>query len=110
MALARRLEGGEDPATALDEVRNDAADRVRQWFEKPSSAEIHEVITLAFAAGLSERVFEMMLGRLITAIADAGYTLDADAAGQAEPVRAPKLLRPARADRARAEGLISRKP
>ena len=108
MALARRLEGGEDPATALDEVRNDAADRVRQWFEKPSSAEIHEVITLAFAAGLSERVFEMMLGRLITAIADAGYTLDADAAGQAEPVRAPKLLRPARADRGRAEGLISR--
>jgi hypothetical protein len=108
VTLARRLADGEEPAAALDEVRNDAADRVRQWFEKPSPAEILEVISLAFAAGLSERGFETMLGRLATTIKDAGYTLDADAAGQIEPVRAPKLLRPARADRGSADGLISR--
>jgi hypothetical protein len=110
VALARRLVSGEDPARALEELGNDAAERVQQWFaaqERPL-AEILEVVALAFATGRSERAFETMLARLVKTIEDAGYALDMDAASRKRKRQAPRLLRPVRADRNRAEGLISR--
>lgn len=109
VALARRLLSGEDPTKALEEVGNDAAERVQQWFaaERPLT-EILEVVALAFAAGRSERSFETMLARLVKTIEDAGYALDTDDPGRKRKRQAPRRLRPVRADRNRPEGLIGR--
>jgi hypothetical protein len=109
VALARRLVSGEDPAKALEEVGNDAAERVQQWFaaERPLT-EILEVVALTFAAGRSERSFETMLARLVKTIEDAGYALDTDALGRKRKRQAPRPLRPVRAGRNRPEGLIGR--
>jgi len=109
VALARRIVSGEDPAKALEEVGNDAAERVQQWFaaERPLT-EILEVVALAFAAGRSERSFETMLARLVKTIEDAGYALDTDDLGRKRKRQALRPLRPVRADRNRPEGLIGR--
>jgi hypothetical protein len=109
VALAQRLIAGEEPAQALEEVGNDSADRVQQWFDgKPPPTELLEVIVLAFASGRSERSFETILAGLTKAVTDAGYALDAESVNRKRKRPGPQPLRPVRGGRNREDGLISR--
>jgi hypothetical protein len=109
VALAERLIAGEEPAQALEEVGNDAAERVQQWFGVGHELrELLEVIVLAFANGRSERSFEKILAQLVKAVTDAGYALHAETVNRKRKRQGPQLLEPIRAGRNRADGLIGR--
>ncbi len=109
VALARRLATGEDPATALKELSNDAAEQVQQWFTASRPlAETLEVIALVFASGRSERAFESMLALLTETIEEAGYALDGETGGSKRKKDTLRPLLPIRAERSRAESLIAR--
>jgi hypothetical protein len=109
VAFARRLIAGDDLADALEDLGNDAAERVQQWFAAERQlTEILEVIALAFSTGRSERSFEAMLEGLTKAVTNAGYLLDTETTNRRHKSQAPRELRPVRADRNRADGITSR--
>lgn len=64
--VGQRLADGEDPAKILEELAHDPGRHVREWLsaEVRTDDEIQLVITLSFAAGQSQRIFEAMLSRL----------------------------------------------
>lgn len=64
--IGRRLAKGEDPAKILEELSHDPARHVREWLsaEVRTDDEIQLVVTLSFAAGQSQRIFEAMRSRL----------------------------------------------
>jgi hypothetical protein len=64
--IGQRLAEGEDPAKILAEMSHDPGRHLREWLlaEDRKDREIQQVVTLCFAAGQSQRIFEAMLGRL----------------------------------------------
>jgi hypothetical protein len=64
--IGQRLADGEDPAKILEELAHDPGRHVREWLSADARTddEIQLVITLSFAAGQSQRIFEAMLSRL----------------------------------------------
>jgi hypothetical protein len=72
--VGRRLAAGEDEAKLLEELSRDPARHVREWLspDTRSDREILEVLTLGFAAGQSQRVFEEMYDRLENSLRHAG--------------------------------------
>jgi hypothetical protein len=70
--LGQRLAEGENPANILAELSHDPGRHVREWLaaEERTDDEIQQVVTLCFAAGQSQRIFEAMLSRLGSALRD----------------------------------------
>jgi hypothetical protein len=70
--LGQRLAEGENPAKILAELSHDPGRHVREWLaaEERTDDEIQQVVTLCFAAGQSQRIFEAMLSRLGSALRD----------------------------------------
>jgi len=76
--IGQRLAKGEDPAKILAELSHDPGRHVREWLaaEERTDEEIQQVVTLCFAAGQSQRIFEAMLSRLGIALRDMGLLPD----------------------------------
>jgi hypothetical protein len=119
-AIARRLAAGEDRPAILQELSQDPARYVSQWLsaDERTDEEIGEVTALSFAVGQSERIYEVMLKRLVDALIDVGLLPDPDreakdkskdreAAGDDDAPR-PAGLRRRRAGRVRPDGLLTR--
>ena len=64
--IGQRLAEGEDPAKLLEELAHDPGRHVREWLsaEVRTDEDIQLIVTLSFAAGQSQRIFEAMLTRL----------------------------------------------
>lgn len=64
--IGRRLAKGEDPAEILEELSRNPGRHVREWLsaEERTDYDIQLIVTLSFAAGQSQRIFEAMRGRL----------------------------------------------
>ena len=63
--LAARIAEGKDVNTALAELDDSAATRVRDWFDKAESrADVVAVTALAFTEGVNNRTFELLRDRL----------------------------------------------
>jgi len=64
--IGQRLADGEDPAKIKEELAHDPGRRVHEWLsaEVRTDDEIQLIVTLSFAAGQSQRIFEAMLSRL----------------------------------------------
>ncbi|HXL89676.1 MAG TPA: hypothetical protein VN969_12010 [Streptosporangiaceae bacterium] len=76
--IGQRLADGEDPAKILEELAHDPGRHVREWLsaEARTDDEIQLVITLSFAAGQSQRIFEAMLSRLGSTLRGTGLLPD----------------------------------
>jgi hypothetical protein len=76
--IGQALAEGEDPAKILAEMSHDPGRHVREWLlaEARTDDEIQQVITLCFAAGQSQRIFEAMLDRLRSTLRDLGLISD----------------------------------
>lgn len=120
--IGRRLAAGEEQSKVLGELSNDPMRHVREWFsaDERTDRDIQEVTTLGFAAGLTERLFELMLRRLENTLREAGLIADPEKAGQEKENNADvsgegAALRPAglggsRNRRRRENGLLERIP
>lgn len=64
--IGQRLADGEDPAKILEELAHDPGRHVREWLSAGvrTDDDIQLIVTLSFAAGQSQRIFEAMLSRL----------------------------------------------
>jgi hypothetical protein len=69
-AIGKRLARGEDPEKLLEELSHDPGRHVREWLcaDERTDSEIQQVTALSFAAGQSERLFEVMLIRLASTL------------------------------------------
>jgi hypothetical protein len=76
--IGRRLAKGEDPAKILEELSHDPGRRVREWLsaEIRTDDEIQLIVTLSFAAGQSQRIFEAMRSRLESTLRGVGLLPD----------------------------------
>lgn len=116
-SIGRRLAAGEDQSTIRKELSEDPARHVRQWLstENRPDKEIEEVVALGFAAGQTERIFDVMLDRLVNTLRDVGLVAvpekDKGDKGDAGEYRGPQPtgLRRVRAERVRADSLFERK-
>ena len=121
-SIGRRLAAGEDESTIRKELSEDPARHVRQWLsaEKRPDKEIEEVVALGFAAGQTERIFDVMLDRLDDTLRDVGLVGvpdkdkdkdkdDKEDGGENAGRPQPTGLRRVRAERVRADGLFERK-
>jgi hypothetical protein len=118
-SIGRRLAAGDDQSVIRKELSEDPARHVRQWLEteKRPDKEIEEVVTLGFAAGQSERIFEVMLGRLnktllaVDLVAVPDKDKKGNEAGAREEDDGPRLagLQRSRGGRIRPDSLFERK-
>jgi hypothetical protein len=116
-SIGRRLAAGEDQSTIRKELSEDPARHVRQWLsaENRPDKEIEEVVALGFAAGQTERIFDVMLDRLDNTLRDVGLVaVPENDKGDKEDTEErggprPTGLRRVRAERVRADGLFERK-
>jgi hypothetical protein len=115
--IGRRLAEGEDPAKILEDLSHDPGRHVREWLsaEERTDDEIQLIVTLSFAAGQSQRVFEAMGGRLDETLRHVGLVPDpgdekenADAGERDHAAPRPRGLRASRTRRHPNE-LIERK-
>ncbi|MGD0244403.1 MAG: hypothetical protein ABSB59_29335 [Streptosporangiaceae bacterium] len=106
--IGRRLAKGEDPAKILEELSHDPGRHVREWLsaEARTDDEIQLIVTLSFAAGQSQRIFEAMHRRLRETLCEAGLLpdpddekKDGDAGDQDRVTPRPRTLRDARTRR-----------
>jgi hypothetical protein len=76
--IGRRLAAGEDPATIVEWLSQDPGRHVREWLsaEARTDDEIQLIVTLSFAAGQSQRIFEAMHSRLVDALRRMGLLPD----------------------------------
>ena len=76
--IGRRLAEGEDPAEIREELSHDPARHVRDWLsqEVRTDEEIQLIVTLCFAAGQSQRIFEAMRSRLESTLRCGGLLPD----------------------------------
>lgn len=114
--IARKLAAGAiDEQQAATELSNDAERYVSDWLsaEQRTDGEILSAAALCFAAGQSERIFELMVKRLELSLREAGLFPDQEDAkttadGEAKgPDRPSGGLRKART-RSRQDGLLIR--
>lgn len=117
-SIGRRLAAGEDESTIRKELSEDPARHVRQWLsaEDRPDKEIEEVVALGFAAGQTERIFDVMLDRLDDTLRDVGLVGvpgkdkgDKEDAGENGGGPQSIGLRRVRAERVRADSLFERK-
>ena len=92
--IGRRLAEGEDPARIREELSHNPGRHVREWLsaEVRTDDEIQLIVTLCFAAGQSQRIFEAMRSRLENTLRCMGLLPDpedekddADDRGRAAP-------------------------
>jgi hypothetical protein len=116
-AIGRRLADGADLPAILTELSEDPARYTRQWLSADDRTErdFLEVTTLAFAAGQSQRIYDIMLKRLQITLQEAGLLPDPEKEGtgkdkEADGARAaPRSgLLDARIHRRHADGLLDR--
>ena len=119
-SVGQRLANGADQAAILEELSNDPGRYVSEWLsaDERTDDEIQAVTTLSFAAGQSERLYELILKRLEQTLRQAGVLPDpavnqsgkpdSDDAVQGGFVPRASGLRGTRTRRSRAEGLLVR--
>jgi hypothetical protein len=101
--LARRITGGEDALTAVDEFDVASRTQVRAWFGPDRTRrEVLEVTALAFVTGVGRRTFESLLARLETQLASYMPTESA----VSEDKDAPDTIPAARPSRMNPGGLV----
>jgi hypothetical protein len=72
--IGKRLAAGEDPAKILEDLAHDPGRPVREWLsaEVRTDDELQAIVTLSFAAGQNQRIFEAMLFCLGSTLRDMG--------------------------------------
>ena len=123
-AIGRRLASGkhspDDVQEILKELSSDPGRHVREWLsaEERDDDDIQRVTALCFAAGRSDRVFEVLVMRLTETLRESGLLADPDAENEAKKgsedrvedppgVRRPSGLMTVRTRR-KATGLLER--
>jgi hypothetical protein len=105
--IGRRLAKGEDQAKILAELSHDPGRHVREWLsaEGRTDDEIQLIVTLSFAAGQSQRIFEAMRSRLESTLRHMGLLPDPEDgkedAGEGDPDRSAPRSRGLSASRTR---------
>jgi hypothetical protein len=119
-SIAQRLAANaDDEQKILDELSSDRGRYVREWLsaDERTDHEIQAITALSFAAGQSDRLFEVMVKRLENSLREAGLVPTAEDVTQAKKeaddaarggfIPRPSGLRGART-RARQDGLLMR--
>ena len=77
-SIAQRLASGADQAAVLEELSDDPGRYVSEWLaaDERTDDEIQAVTTLSFAAGQSERLYELILKRLEHTLREIGVLPD----------------------------------
>ena len=119
-SVAQRLANGADQTTILEELSNDPGRYVSEWLsaDERTDDEIQAATTLSFAAGQSERLYELILKRLGNTLREVGVLPDPADSQPAKPdsddaakggfVPPVSGLRGTRTRRSRADGLLVR--